>query len=747
MKGKVRGFFSILLVFGIAAFYFSCYSPTGSIRSTQTPVSGDYTFGNMSQTAGSVTAVIITPKSGKSPGARTIYYQGTGGTIYSISTTPPQTAGTYAVTFNVAAASGWNGATGLSAGNLVVTSNNNQTPIAGDYTFGNLNQTAGNVTAVTITPNSGKSPGTVTIFYDGSTTLPTAAGTYAVTFDVAAASGWNAATGLSAGNLVVTPPSGNLTPAVVDYTFGNLNQMERSVTPVIITPESGRSPGARTVLYNGSATIPQTTGTYTVTFNVAAASGWNAASGLLAGTLVVTPSSSGGNQTPVAGDYTFGNLNQTANSVTPVTITPRSGKSTGKIKIFYNRIESENPPQKIGTYCVTFNVAAASGWYPAETSTGALSAGILIVGNQTPVASDYIFGNLYQMWESIPSSIPSGITSINWPGITTVTITPKPAKSPGVISSIKYGSSTAIPQTVGMHAVTFDVDAAEGWNAAAGLSAGSLIVTSPFTVIETTSTTVTISGYIGTSKNVAIPSQMIDGKYVKVIGNLAFSNKQLTYVTIPNSVTTIDYGAFANNNLTVDIIIPNTVTFIGSEAFYNNQLTNITIPAGVTSILPYTFSGNELKSVTIPNNVTTIGMHAFSHNKLKNVTIPSTVTTIEYGAFSDNELESVIIPGGVKTIEMYAFSDNKLTSVTIPNGVTTIEYGAFRNNKLDTITIPGSVTTIGMYAFNSNPLTSIEIGANVIIHNSDAFPPGFYDFYNNGGKAAKTYTFTNGKWN
>jgi hypothetical protein len=80
----------------------------------------------------------------------------------------------------------------------------NQTPTASDYIFGNLSQTANNVTAVTITAKSGKSPGAVSnIRYNNSTTIPQNAGTYPVTFDVAAAAGWNGAAGLPAGNLVV----------------------------------------------------------------------------------------------------------------------------------------------------------------------------------------------------------------------------------------------------------------------------------------------------------------------------------------------------------------------------------------------------------------------------------------------------------------------------------------------------------------------------------------------------------------
>jgi hypothetical protein len=97
--------------------------------------------------------------------------------------------------------------------------NNNggdQTPIASDYTFGNLSQMAGGVTAVSIIPKEGKSPGAVSnIRYAGNTDIPQTVGTYAVTFDVAAATGWNAAKGLSAGNLAVKGWT-----AVTNSTFG-----------------------------------------------------------------------------------------------------------------------------------------------------------------------------------------------------------------------------------------------------------------------------------------------------------------------------------------------------------------------------------------------------------------------------------------------------------------------------------------------------------------------------------------------
>jgi len=82
------------------------------------------------------------------------------------------------------------------------------TPVAADFDFGNLAQVAGTgVQPVTVTPRDGKSTGAITILYDGSQTLPTTAGTYTVTFNVAASPNWYAEYNLSAPPLALVPES------------------------------------------------------------------------------------------------------------------------------------------------------------------------------------------------------------------------------------------------------------------------------------------------------------------------------------------------------------------------------------------------------------------------------------------------------------------------------------------------------------------------------------------------------------
>ena len=125
-------------------------------------------------------------------------------------------------------------------------------------------------------------------------------------------------------------------------------------------------------------------------------------------------------------------------------------------------------------------------------------------------------------------------------------------------------------------------------------------------------TTGTITKYVESDTVVVIPSK-INGITVETIGNTAFQNSAVTSVTIPDSVTAIYSGAFANCSQLTNISIPNSVTYIGFSAFEHcTSLKSITLPSSLSSISEALFFGcSQLTTIHIPVSVTSIGSYAF----------------------------------------------------------------------------------------------------------------------------------------
>ena len=209
---------------------------------------------------------------------------------------------------------------------------------------------------------------------------------------------------------------------------------------------------------------------------------------------------------------------------------------------------------------------------------------------------------------------------------------------------------------------------------------------------------------------------------ITTIGLQAFYNcKNLTSVTIPNSVTEIGSSAFNNCSSLSSVTIGDSVTMIDWYAFQDcSSLTSVTIPDSVKELGQSAFSGctGEL----IIDNQTLVGKDYTSTNypkhdggwlygnKFTKLTIGKNVTTIgNYAFYGCRSLTSVAIGDSVAKIGECAFYDcYNLTSVTIPDSVTKIdEYAFYGCSSLSSVTIPDSVWSIEDKAFFDSGLKSV----------------------------------------
>ena len=241
---------------------------------------------------------------------------------------------------------------------------------------------------------------------------------------------------------------------------------------------------------------------------------------------------------------------------------------------------------------------------------------------------------------------------------------------------------------------------------------------------------------------------------VTSIGSMAFYNCQLTSVTIPNTITTISDGAFANcYGLTGQLTIPNSITSIGESAFFDclNLTGSLVIPNSVKTIGDGAFYHcyNLTGPLIIPNSIKSIGRQTFAFcSGLTSLSIPDGVTSIGQSAFSGCKgfTGKLIIPNSVTNIGWSAFGDCSgfTGELIIPNSVTEIMGSAFSEcSGISSLTIPNTVKYIlGMAFYNCSGLEqvyskiitpySIEettfqgISSNAVLH----IPKGTKDVYN-----------------
>lgn len=173
--------------------------------------------------------------------------------------------------------------------------------------------------------------------------------------------------------------------------------------------------------------------------------------------------------------------------------------------------------------------------------------------------------------------------------------------------------------------------------------------------------------------------------------------------------------------------IPRGVTIIGGGCFTSewSNIEHIHIPDTVTTIEGGAFMGcASLKELTIPGSVQTMGGGMFSGSGIKKLVLEDGITILPIGFTSNaTELEELVLPNTLTRIESGAMNTgNKYTTITLPDGLLYIGSGNVFG-LVTHLTIPGSVQELGPGAiFNTETLVRLDFQEGITSIPDDIIP-------------------------
>ena len=256
----------------------------------------------------------------------------------------------------------------------------------------------------------------------------------------------------------------------------------------------------------------------------------------------------------------------------------------------------------------------------------------------------------------------------------------------------------------------------------------------------------TLTSYSGDAAEVVIPSEL-DGEPVRALGDsLFFRHEEITVLTIPEGVISIDLGATSDMTGLKEVLLPESLCEIQYGNFCDaDALEKITLPANLAFLGPRCFhSCDVLKEVTFTGPVPVISDECFARMPKDAVirvpedlideyraVLPEDVNVESSGVKAaepeivlpaDDEFDfeaaegtlygyygsapRIIIPETIGGVPVTAIGERAfryseyLVEVQLPEGLTEIGEQAFRGAKrLAVLAWPESLTTIGEKAF------------------------------------------------
>lgn len=182
------------------------------------------------------------------------------------------------------------------------------------------------------------------------------------------------------------------------------------------------------------------------------------------------------------------------------------------------------------------------------------------------------------------------------------------------------------------------------------------------------------------------------------IGSRAFAETSaLSSFTFSQTLTAVGAESFTGSGI-VTANLPQSVTYLGAGAFADcTKLVYAQVPAAIQAVRERTFRNcTELKNVSIPEGIRYIGAAAFQNDvSLQTVDFAQSLLTICDNAFEGSGVgEGLVLPPALRTIGSRAFAGcMRLTSLTIPADVRKMGSQAFADGSSPSIVCAFSRTT------------------------------------------------------
>lgn len=189
-------------------------------------------------------------------------------------------------------------------------------------------------------------------------------------------------------------------------------------------------------------------------------------------------------------------------------------------------------------------------------------------------------------------------------------------------------------------------------------------------ILNTTDATLEVTGSIDVRDLKAIASSSaiknLDLSGVKIVSYTAASPD--THGQSYFSAGLIPQYAFFKSGIT-SVVLPDGVTEIGAGAFANSDLRSITLSSGLRVIGDHAFYGcADLKSVTLPGSVVKLGSYVFANStSLETADLRSTtITTLPENTFSGcSALKGISLPVTLRTVGSHALEGTAITTLSL----------------------------------------------------------------------------------